>query len=296
MKTTTHTVNFDMDRTPYASRNKTWHRTRMIVNKALQITVGLVLGLVLGVSTVWALSANEIMEKVDARDDGDRSIAEMEMVLIDKSGNRRVRKIRSFGRDQGEDTQSVMLFMEPADVRDTGFLTFDYDAPEADDDQWLYLPALRKVKRIATGDKTGSFMGSDFSYSDMTKPNLEDYKFQLLKESEVRGHPIWVIGRTPVSQDVIEETGYTKSILYVRKDNFVVVRAIHFLDGGKKRKYLDVIQLKQIDGIWVATETHMTTKRGKTTLHKTIIRQHNMRFNQELEDSLFTTRRLEKGL
>ena len=74
---------------------------------------------------------------------------------------------------------------------DTGFLTYDYDDPVRDDDQWLYLPALKKTKRIATGDKSGSFMGSDFSYADLTSRELDRYDFRLMKQAEVNGVAVW---------------------------------------------------------------------------------------------------------
>ena len=105
------------------------------------------------------------MEKVNARDVGERSISEMEMILIDKKGNKRVRKLKTYGLEQGKDSKSLMFFISPADVKNTGFLTYDYDESGKDDDQWLYLPALRKTKRIASGDKSGSFMGSDLNLS-----------------------------------------------------------------------------------------------------------------------------------
>ncbi len=88
------------------------------------------------------LSAREIMQRVQDRDDGDNGKQDMEMILIDKNGAQRVRHIRSFGKDRGEDELQLMFFISPADVKNTGFLTYDYDAGEKDDDQWLYLPAL----------------------------------------------------------------------------------------------------------------------------------------------------------
>ncbi len=240
--------------------------------------------------------ARSIMEKVDARDDGDNATSEMEMILIDKKGNERVRRIKSFSKDKGGDEQRIIFFLHPADVKNTGFLTYDYDDPEKDDDQWLFLPELRKTKRIASSDKSGSFMGSDFTYYDMTDRDLEDYDFKLLKESEVRGHKVWVIESTPRTNDVIEESGYTKSVDFVRQDNDVVVRSVNWVKKGKKLKYRDVKKLELIDGIWVGTEIHMTTKKGKATLHKTILKFSNMKFNQNLNDEIFTVRRLEKGL
>lgn len=240
--------------------------------------------------------ARQIMEKVDARDDGDNRTADMEMILIDRHRNERMRKIRSMTKDQQQDTYRIMFFLEPADVNDTGFLTYDYDAADKDDDQWLYLPALRKSKRISNTDKSGSFMGSDFSYSDMTSRDLEDYDFELKKEMKVDNDKVWVIQSTPKSERIIEETGYKKSMAFVRQDNYVVIRAIHWLKKGKKMKYMKVKTLEKIDGIWTPTEIQMTTKIGKATQHKTILRFHNTKYNQALDDSLFTVRRLEKGL
>ncbi len=241
-------------------------------------------------------AAREIMRAVEDRDHGDDGISDLEMILIDKRGNERIRKIRSFTKDFGEDDYQLLFFLSPADVKDTGFLTYDYDDDERDDDQWLYLPALKKTKRIATGDKSGSFMGSDFSYADLTERPLDYYTYEILEESEVKGVPVWVIQATPRTEEEIDETGYTKIVSFVRKDNYVVMRAKRWVKKGKRHKYYDVKKLEQIDGIWVPSEIHMTTKKGKETLHRTVLKQINVKFNQDLEEDLFSTRRLEKGL
>lgn len=263
------------------------------------------------ISTVWLLSlllffaaplqagdlsAREIMQKVDDRNDGDNRSAEMTMTLIDKKGSKRVRKIRSFDKDKGEDKMRIMFFLSPADVKDTAFLTYDYDAYEKDDDQWLYLPALRKTKRIASSDKSGSFMGSDFNYADMTRKNLDAYDFKIVKEQEVRGHKTWLIEALPRTKEEMEETGYKKSMAFVRQDNFVIVRAVHWTLEGNRLKYQDVPGLELIDGVWTITRMTMTTKKGKATLHKTELDFSNIKYNQELGEDMFTVRRLEKGL
>jgi hypothetical protein len=242
------------------------------------------------------LTGRQIMELVDARDDGDNGIQDMEMILIDKNGNRREREIRAMRRDVGEDTYTIMFFMSPADVKDTGFLTYDYDDDTKDDDQWLYLPALKKTKRIASTDKSGSFMGSDFSYADMTDRKLDYYDYKLMKETDVDGVPVWQVEAIPNTEKEIDETGYTKSISFVRKDNYVVIRAVNWVKKGKRLKYFEVAKLEKIDGIWTPTEMHMTTKKGKNTIHKTILLAHDVRYNQKLDDDLFSVRRLEKGL
>ncbi len=247
-------------------------------------------------SAMAAMSAREIMQAVDDRDDGDNRVSDMKMVLIDKNGSERIRTIRSFEKDKGEDNQRIMFFLSPADVEDTAFLTYDYDAYDKDDDQWLYLPALRKTKRIASSDKSGSFMGSDFNYSDMTRKNLDAYDFKILKEDDVRGNKVWLIEALPKTRKEIEESGYTKSIVFVRQDNFVVVRAVHWVNEGNRLKYQDISRLEQIEGVWTVLEMSMTTKKGQTTLHKTELSFDNVKYNQELGEEMFSIRRLEKGL
>ena len=268
------------------------------MNIRIWVALTAVLAILLGALPALAADdpvARHIMQQVEARDEGDNSLSEMEMVLIDRSGAERVRRIKSFRKDFGPDTYSIMFFLEPADVRETAFLNYDYDDPARDDDQWLYLPALRKSKRIAASDKSGSFMGSDFNYSDMTSRDIEEYEFTLLREEELEGRKVWLIEAVPISRATAEETGYEKSVVFVRQDNYVVVRAIHWTTDGKLR-YLDVKSLEQIDGIWVNTEVQMTTRQGKKTLHSTVLRLHGVKFNQPFEESLFTVRRLEQGL
>ncbi len=240
--------------------------------------------------------ARKIMKKVEARDDGDNMKADAKMVLIDKNKKKRERMMRIFSKDVGEDTYQIIFFLAPPTVEDTAFLTYDYDDPDKDDDQWLYLPALKSTKRIAASDKTDAFMGSDFTYGDMTEKEVENYDYELLKEDEVYGKKVWVIKAVPRSQSIVDKYGYSQSVQFVRQDNYVVVRAVLWLADSPRLKYLDVKQLEKIDGIWVATETHMTTKRGKSTIHKTILTEQNIVFNQDLKKSLFTVRRLEKGL
>lgn len=267
-------------------------------NKIIQ---GFIFGLILLTAMVPFAFADDsrartIMEKVDARNDGDNQTSDMEMILIDKRGNQRVRRIATFNKDKGQDGYRLMFFRHPADVKNTAFLTWDYDDPDRDDDQWLYLPALRKSKRIASSDKSGSFMGSDLTYADMTDRNLADYDFFFKKEMEVKGVKAWLIESIPRSKKIIKETGYTKSLLIVRQDNDFVIRAVHWVKDGGYLKYVDVKNLVQIEGIWVATEMHVTKKKGKQLVHKTILKLNNVKFNQDLDFDMFTVRRMEKGL
>jgi len=138
-------------------------------------------------------------------------------------------------------------------------------------------------------------MGSDFSYFDMTDRDLEDYDFKLLKETKVRGHDVWMIESIPRNKKTRKESGYTKTVAIVRKDNYMVVRAINYMRNGKK-KYLDLKKIHKQSGVWVVDEMTMTTKKSKATTHKTVLKFKNIKVNKPLSNDLFTTRRLEKGL
>ncbi len=261
--------------------------------KRLLITT--TLAALLSSSLMADAAAKAIAQKVHDRDDGQSMIQDMTMTLIDKNGKKRVRQIKTFGKDKGEDEQRIMFFKTPADVKDTSFLTYDYEDSSKDDDQWLYLPALKKVKRIPTSDKSSSFMGSDFSYYDMTDRDVDDFSYKIMKHVKVRGHDTTMIESIPKTQEVIDESGYTKTIGLVREDIDMIVRSIGFLKNGKK-KYLDVTKMHEQDGIWVIDEMTMTTKKGKQTVHKTILNFDNIQVNPEIKDDMFTTRRLQKGL
>ena len=132
-----------------------------IISNTINITIFSILisGTIMLPEKVFALNGREIMEKVNARDTGDRSISEMEMILIDKKGKKRVRKLKTYGLEQGKNSKSLMFFISPADVKNTGFLTYDYDESGKDDDQWLFLPALKKTKRIAAVTRAAVLWG-----------------------------------------------------------------------------------------------------------------------------------------
>ena len=142
-------------------------------------------------------------------------------------------------------------------------------------------------------------MGSDLTYSDMTSRNLEDYDYtfyEKAREKEVNGVKTWVIWSAPRSENIVEETGYEKSLLFVRQDNFFVIRSLRWVQDGGYKKYMDIKKLDLIDGIWVATEMHVTKKKGKNTVHKTILKFSAVKFNQNLDFDIFSIRRMEKGL
>jgi len=271
-----------------------------------RLTSRLILGLLVALFfspaalTAAELTAREVIEKVDKRDDGDTRIADMTMILIDRKNNQRIRKIKSYSKDYGEDTKNISFFLTPADVRNTTFLSFDWDDPNKEDDNWLYLPALRKVKRISAGNKKDSFMGSDFSYADMNGMEIEEWNYKFLKKSVmIDGKDHWVIAGIPKKKfrkKVIKETGYLKSITWVRKDIFMSVKSKIWVKKGKKIKYFKALSLKKIQGIWTAEKVEMITTKRKKQEHATVLLLENTIYNKGVDDSFFTTQRMERGL
>jgi len=235
----------------------------------------------------------EIMQAVDNREDGDDLTQQMTQTLIDRNDNQRVRHMASFRKDFGKDKKMITFFTEPANIRDTALLTFDYDNPDADDDQWLYLPALKKVRRISAADRGDYFMGTDFTFEDMKQtPELEDYNWKLLGNETVDGQLCWKVEGLPVSDDVARELGYSRIVQFIRQDNDYTIRVNYSDRAGRELKQLHVLELTQIENIWTAHKVEMTNKQSN---HKTVLEFSGHAYNTGLNDRMFTQRTLKRG-
>jgi hypothetical protein len=236
------------------------------------------------------------MQKVDALQTPTAVKSHMTMVLIDRRNNQRLRSLQTVRIKQDDTTKSLMFFTDPADVRGTGLLMFDYDLAEQTDDQWIFLPALGKAKRIANADTTVSFMGSDFTYADMTKRNLENWTFTLIKEDTVNDQPVWIIEALPANDEVIERTGYVRSITYIRQDSFQVIRGINYSPKDGEVKLMNVSESKLIDGFWFGTEVQMISQKNKKIVHRTVMTTDEINLDFDVDPNSFTLNGLEQGL
>ena len=162
--------------------------------------------------------AQKIMEAVRDSPDANSMSSTMWMKVQDDTGSSRERVMESRSQKFNNVTKQISFFRSPAEVRNTGLLTWDYEKDGATDDQWLYLPRMRKLQRIAAADKSGSFMGSDFSYNDMTSPAVEDFTYRVLKQSvSASGEDCWLIESKPRTAKVRDETGYARSMIWISK-------------------------------------------------------------------------------
>ena len=274
--------------------NKT-AQTRSLVK---YLSIGLVVaGLISSPVFAAELTAAQIMQKVDDRDTGETVVSESALILIDKKKRQRIRQLKLFSKEYDQVDKSVSFFMSPADVKDTAYMSFDWDDDAKEDDSWLYLPALQKTNRIAASDKSGAFMGSDFSYADIDGVDVEDFTYRLVRESEeVNGHDCWVIESIPKSKAIIKETGYLKSTSWIRKDIFMQVKAIINVKKGKRVKYFQAKDIEQIQGIWTAKTLQMvTTKRNKLE-HSSVLKINSVDYQTKVDDKMFENTRLQRGL
>jgi len=235
----------------------------------------------------------EIMQLVDARDDGDSLKQHIKQRLIDRRGNVREREMITFSKDYGKDIKSISYFLAPANVRDTALLTWDYDGIEKDDDQWLYLPALKKVRRISSSDRGDYFMGTDFTFEDIkTTPELEDYHWALTGSETLGGFDVWVVEAEPKTDALKRNLGYAKTRYYVRKDIHMYVKVDFWDRKGQELKHLISTGIEEIDGIWTATGGVMSNVQ---TGHRTELIFSKHQYNTELSDRVFSERMLKRG-
>lgn len=239
-----------------------------------------------------------IMTAVEERARGDKLVARLQMTIIDPSGRKRERVVRSRGMDFEGGTRQLLVFESPADVRNTGLLSVDYDDGGKTDDQWLYLPSLKKSMRIASGDKSGSFMGSDFTYADMTRADPSDYDYTLTDaKADVGGEACWLIEATPRNDRARKETGYAKTQVWISKTKLVPLQAKSWVTEGRKLKYLKFEEYKQLDGTWIAHRLSARTTRNGRPLSTTVLVFSDLKLNQpDVKADDFTQRRLEQGL
>jgi len=255
------------------------------------------LAIITGMTSVLSygeeMTGDQIMLRVDNRDDGDDLIQTISQKLIDRRGGVRERHIVAFRKDYGKDSKSISYFLKPSNIRDTALLTWDYDGVAKDDDQWLYLPALKKVRRISSSDRGDYFMGTDFTFEDIKQtPELEDYNWTLTGSESIDGHDCWVVQGVPKTDDLKKNLGYSKTVNYIRKDIDLAIRIDYWDRKDQELKHFNTLEIKQIQGIWTATRMVM---KNSQTGHKTEMAFSDQQYNTGLSDRKFSERMLKRG-
>jgi hypothetical protein len=262
-------------------------KKRTIIKSVVLLIMG---GLFFNTGSYAQPSGREIIQMVQDRPDGENRKSLMTMQLVNHRGAVRERTILSYSMDLGKDSKSIMFFQSPADVKGTGFLSWQYDDPFRDDDKWLYLPAMKKVRRIS-GSAAGkeSFMGSDFTYDDMGGRSVDEDEHRLIREEALEGYPCWVVENIPRDDGAT----YSKTISWIRQDALTPVKVEFYDRMGDLLKTLYASAISRESGFWTTGKLEMTNHRKN---HRTVITMDKIEYNLALNESLFTVPSLERGI
>ncbi|MDD4863987.1 MAG: outer membrane lipoprotein-sorting protein [Alishewanella agri] len=224
-----------------------------------------------------------------ARDRGwGDSESELQMVLRTAQGRESVRRMRTLALEvQGDGDKSLTIFDEPLDVRGSAFLTHSH--PTAEDDQWLYLPSVKRTRRIASRNKSGPFMASEFAYEDMTSFELEKFSFNYLRDEPCAELICYVVEQTPTDSF----SGYSKILVWVDQQHYRVIRAEYY---DKKQSLLKILELSDyrqyLDKFWRA---HKLSMQNQQTGKSTDLLLESIRFNTGRSAADFDVAALERA-
>jgi outer membrane lipoprotein-sorting protein len=255
---------------------------------ALAVTLGLAAPL--ATAETPEEKGRAIFEEADRRNDGfGDNQGDMLMILKNKRENTSEREMSVQGLEgkNGEGDKTMMVFLSPKDQKGTALLTYQHK--DRDDDQWLYLPALKRVKKIASSKKSGPFMGSEFSFEDIGGQQVDDYTYKYLRDEQVDGQDCFVVESYPKDKN----SGYTKVITWVDKQHYRTLKA-DFYD--RKNSHLKTLVAKDfnlyLEKFWRPHEMEMVNHQ---TGRSTVLKQNNIKFNVGLSDDDFTQNSLKRA-
>ncbi len=247
-----------------------------------------ILSLILPMALLFPQSGDDIMRRVKDRETGSSSHALVQMELTDKKGVTSRRTLEMYGVKDSQGLNSmVVVFHEPASVRNTRYLAVENKG--RDDDKWIFLPALKRVRRIAASEGGSSFMGSDFTYDDMSDREVEKDAHRLLREEQETGIDCFVVESVPKTG---ERTQYSRRVSWVDRERFLPLKIELFDRAGKLVKVATLEEIRKIQGYWTPTRT---TMRNVQTGTATVLAMDKFVWDEALPAGIFTQRFLETG-
>lgn len=234
----------------------------------------------------------EVMEKQRKLHRLNDEHALIAMRLLSRLGREKLRTLSSHTLATVDDRHKVLLrFLAPPDIANTGLLV--WETGHGEDDQWLYLPASRKVKRIPASGKKNRFMGTDFAHEDMRPEALARHAYTLVRSEVVEGHDTFVIEARPATPDLARDSGYGFRTLWIRKDTYVTVKIDYYDKAGRRLKVLTPREYVNVLGsAWRANEMEMHDVQAGS---RTIMRVERRTVNGGLKEGFFTELELTRG-
>jgi hypothetical protein len=256
-----------------------------------------VLASVVGLCAVFSSShgaetGQQIMELQKTRHQVKSEIEVDVMMLVDQRNNKQQRELkRSFKQVGGDLHKAALVFTAPASIRGTSLLIWEQN--EREDDQWLFLPAQKKLQRIASGSRKSYFMGTDFTYEDMAPEDIGNFVYKILRMERLDNQDCVVIEATPKTQDLARKSAYRKRILWVRQDIYFTVKVEFYGRKDRLIKTQTNYELTQVaDTAWRAKKAMMDNHAKK---HKTLLMVKSRQVNMPIEDSVFAERNFLSG-
>ncbi|MBB5226251.1 outer membrane lipoprotein-sorting protein [Treponema ruminis] len=250
-------------------------------------------GLFVAGTASFAQNADEIARKVHDLPDGKTSSFTAVITLIDKSGKTRAREIASYAMEEGTTDKSVLVFKTPKDVAGVSYLSFEYpdkaDGTAVDSDSWLYLPAMKKVRRVSGSNKDDDFQGTDFTYDDLGKRSLAKDSVKVLGEESVNGVACWILEY--MAKDA--KAKVSKRVYWIGKDNYVTYKGEFYDRKNNLQKELVCEDISQISGYWTTKKMTMTNVQTK---HKTVYEIKDVVYDKDVDPKFFTVSALEREL
>lgn len=256
----------------------------------------LIILLTLFYGQVIAITAEEqglqIVQELDRRDTGFiDSRSDLKMILRNRNGNESVRvlvmKTKEVNGDEGDGDKSLSIFSAPRDIKGTVFLSYTH-ALEADE-QWLYLPALKRVKRISSSNKSGPYLGSEFAFEDLTSFEVKKYSYKYLKDEVLNDKNCFIVEFYPQ----YEHSGYSRQVVWIEKERYISLKFDFYDRKNALLKTLENKNYKQYLGkFWRAGEMLMTNhQNGKST----VLLWENYQFGNNFTDRDFDRNTLKRS-
>lgn len=239
-------------------------------------------------------SARDIMEKNFFATKLKSLRTESYMTLVNDKGQTRERKALNVLKLQpnGVDSKFLVKFSYPEDIKGTGFLQIEHI--DGDDDQWIYLPALQRSRRLVANNKKDSFVGSDFSYGDLSLPKVDLFEHRMLGAQTLNGQDCYMIESVPKSDSTRSDLGYSRKVTWLRQDNFLETK-VEYYDLSNRLLKTQLISNHELaepaTGRWIARHREMTNQQ---TGHRTVFNFDRIESGVPIADDLFTTRYLER--
>jgi outer membrane lipoprotein-sorting protein len=233
---------------------------------------------------LFAQSAREISEKSSNAIKFEAMEMSVKLYIFDSKGNQRERTILSASKKFNQVTKTLMKFTAPAEVKGTTMLIYDYE--DKTDNMWLYMPALRKTRRIISSEKSKSFMGSEFTHADMSSPNLEDFSYKILGSTTYQGEECWKIESSCKNEDIEDENGFSRKIAWINKKNNLCYKITFYDFDGELYKTQTIGNYKkQKNGKYFA---YSMTAKNHQNGRKSVISIQEFQIGSSLNENTFS--------